>query len=710
MATLEKIRNKSVLLLVVIFAALLAFILGDAISNGRNLFGNQTTVAKVGGDKIDYMDYQRKREELSQQLEEARKQNPQQYASFDVQRLPQMALNQLVTEMLLKQGVENLGIQTSPEQLRQFMFNSQPTPEMISLVRQLQAMGANITSIEQVHNVVFNPQANGMSQASMEPFQKMWLNLENEAKLQLAQQTYVSLLAGTFQSNDLDRKALYNDYVNTIDVKVAYRPYGMVDEKKYPVSDAEIQKAYQEEKNIFRVQEPTKEINFVAVSVSPSEVDRKAATDLAAEVVKELSDSTPSLSKRLRSEGLNIEHKTLKAADLPGGAVKDFVTTASRDTVKVVSNNLRGFTVAKMGRRYQATDSVKLNLVTVAGKALPSRVLAALNGGLSIDSVSAKFSADSVMAQANQWMTLYSDKGRTTELPEAQLDSLKAASGKYIKLMSTGDGALLGQLAAQGAPVEIYEYDVVEYTLQPSAKTLEDARVKLEKFLADNNTAASFAKGAAKEGYNLQTFQLTQSSDAVPRMPGYSMYYPDSRQVVRWVMIDGKPGEVSHIYQSNDMQQPMLYAAAVVSEYDDYVPVTNVDVKEYFTAKIRNDKAADDMLKQYRQKAGSMVSVAAAMGVEPQDITQLRIAGRSGVHSPKVAGMIAGSKPGKVVLVKADDGVYAYQVIANNVDKVPYDAETYENQYRQMINPNLELILRGAKKLDNRIYKFEAGD
>ena len=75
MATLEKIRSKSVFLLIVIFVALLAFILGDAITNGRNLFGNHTTVAKVGGEKIDYLEYQRKREELNRQLEEARRQN-----------------------------------------------------------------------------------------------------------------------------------------------------------------------------------------------------------------------------------------------------------------------------------------------------------------------------------------------------------------------------------------------------------------------------------------------------------------------------------------------------------------------------------------------------------------------------------------------------------------------------------------------------------
>ena len=46
MATLEKIRSKSVLLIVVIGVALLAFIVGDALTNSRNLFGDHTTVAK----------------------------------------------------------------------------------------------------------------------------------------------------------------------------------------------------------------------------------------------------------------------------------------------------------------------------------------------------------------------------------------------------------------------------------------------------------------------------------------------------------------------------------------------------------------------------------------------------------------------------------------------------------------------------------------
>ncbi|MDE6157292.1 MAG: SurA N-terminal domain-containing protein, partial [Muribaculaceae bacterium] len=40
MATLEKIRNKSVLLFVIIIVALLAFILGDFLTSGRTYFGH----------------------------------------------------------------------------------------------------------------------------------------------------------------------------------------------------------------------------------------------------------------------------------------------------------------------------------------------------------------------------------------------------------------------------------------------------------------------------------------------------------------------------------------------------------------------------------------------------------------------------------------------------------------------------------------------
>lgn len=712
MATLEKIRSKSVFLLVVIFVALLAFILGDAITNGRNLFGDHTKVAKIGGQKIDYMDYQRKREELNQQLEQARQQNPQQVANFDVQLLPQMALNQLISEKLVDDAVNKLGLPTSPSMLRQYLLETpQPGPEQMQIVRQLQSMNVNVTSMAQAHDVIFNPKRNNLTQAQVEPLQKAWVALEEQARQQIARQNYVQLLAGTVQANDLDRRALYNDAVMLSQVTLAYRPYGQLDEKKYPVSDAEIQKAYDAEKGRFKVEEPTKAISFIAINVTPSDADKAEATKLSLAAAKALKDSAGTLSKDLRKEGLAIEKKSLRASDIPAGPLKEFVTTAPKDSVKVVTESLRGFTVAKVGKKTVEVDSVQLNVVQVAGANLPAKVLARLNGGLSLDSISKAFSPDSVVAQQDQWIALYSNTGKLEALKESQLDSLKSANGKYITLMSTGDGAVIAQLAGQSAPKEIYDYEVIEYELHPSAVTVNNARTKLEKFLAANNTAANFTKNAAKEGYTVQEFELTQSSNAVPRMQGYNMYYPDSRQVVRWVMIDGKPGEVSGIYESKDAAAPALYVAAVNSEYKDFIPVSNKQVKEYLANKVRASKAGDEMIKQYQPKAGSMQSVASAMGVEPTQLDQFRFGMGSGVQDPAVAGQIAGTKPGqKVILVKGDDGVYAFVVNGNSKDATPYDAATYDQQYQQMFNPNLEQMIRGAKKFENSIYKFEAGE
>ena len=712
MATLEKIRSKSVFLLIVIFVALLAFILGDAITNGRNLFGNRTTVAKVGGEKIDYLDYQRKREELNRRLEEARRANPEQYANFDVQLLPQMALNQLISEQLLNKAVDELGIKASPEMLRSYLLqNPQPSQEQMAIVQQLAALNVNVTSMEQAHNVIFNPKQNNLTQSQVEPLQKAWLALEADASRQIAQQMYISLLGSTVKANDLDKKALYNDFVETTQLTLAYRPYGQLDEKKYPVSDADLRKAYEEEKSNFKVEEPTKDINFIAVNIAPSDADRAASSKLALATAKALRDSNATLTKDLRKEGLAIEKRTLRAADLPAGAIKNYVTTAPKDSVSIVSENFRGFTVVRMGKKTFDVDSVQLNIVQVAGNNLPDAVLARLNAGLSVDSISKAFSADSVMAQKEQWITLYGDNGRTNALPQNQLDSLKNAGGKFIRLMSTPEGSVLAQLAKQTAPIEIYEYDVVDYTLQPSAKTVNDTRAKLQKFLDQNKNAKDFAKNAQKEGYNLQNFQLTQSSNAVPRMQGYNMYYPDSRKVVRWVMIDGKPGEVSKIYESTDAAAPALYVAAVNSEYDEFIPLSNEQVKNYLTDKVRRSKAGDEMMKQYAGKTGSISAIASAMGVEPSQIQQFRFSGRSGVNDPKVAGKIAGSKKdGKVVLVKGDDGVYAYVINGNSKENIPYDDATYEQQFNRLFNTNLELMLRGGEKFENNIYKFEAGE
>jgi len=710
MATLEKIRSKSVFLIVVIGVALLAFIIGDALTNSRNIFGDHTTVAKVGSTKIEITDYQRKREELNNQLEEARRNNPAQFANFDTQILPEMALEQLMQEAMVLNAADKAGIRSTPNLLRYYMLENPRNPEVMNLVRQLNASGLSVQTPQQAYEVIFNPKRNGLTDAQVEPFQRAWLAAEKSTEKMIKQSVYQRLLVGAVKPNDLDKKALYNDYIATSNVDVAFLPFGTLDEKSYPVSDQEINARYDKEKEFYKVGEPTREISFIAVNIAPSDADQKASKELAAKTVAELTNNGQ-LSKELKKEGVNITRHALRAADIPAGPAKEYILNEGADSARLVSDNISGFTVVRVAARKADVDSIQLNIVTTATEALGKRVLAALNGGLPADSVMSRFSADSVLTQLNQWLPLYTADGATNALPKNQLDSLKNAGGRFIALQQGAQGMLLAQIVKQNAPVTIYEYDEATYTLTPSQKTKTDARTAFEKFIGANNTVEKFNANASKAGYNVQKFTVTSSTPAVPRFQGMDQYYPDSRQVIRWVMIDGEKGEVSHIYNASDAVHPAMYAAAIDDSYDEYVPVTNKNVHDELAARIRADKAGDKLVAQYQKKTQSIQSAARAMGVEVKNYPALRFGTGGGVRDQSVVGRISGAKADKKVNIsKGEDGIYVYQVMAKDKQNFPYNEQMYNQQYFQFISPDLMQMLQGTDRVKNNIYKFEAGD
>lgn len=709
MATLEKIRSKSVFLIVVIGLALLAFIVGDALTNSRNIFGDQTTVAKVGSTKIDFTEYQREREELNAQYEQMRAQNPAQYANFDLQQLPEMALEQLVQKTVIENAADKAGIKATANLLRFYMIENPRNQKVMELMQTLQQSGLAAQTPAQAYDIIFNPKRNGLTDAMAEPLQRAWLNAEKETGRQIVMSAYQRLLAGTVKPNELDMKALYNDYVNTQNVDMAFLPFGQLGEKEYPVSESELKAKYTEMKGEFAVQEPTKEISFIAVTVTPSDADKKAAAELGQTTVKYMNANKGPLSKELKKSGVSLNRHTLLAANIPANLRS--AVTAGGDSARLAYSNLSGFAVVRVNSIRQEVDSVKLSLVQAATEGCGQRVLKALNNGLPADSIVTRFSPDSVLAQPEQWIALYDADGATNAISTEQLDSLRNAGGRYVSLVSGPQGMMMAKMIEQKAPKQVYEYEVADYVLGPSDKTLNDERDRLEKFLAENNTAAKFKGQGGKAGFNVQDYTVTASMPAIPRFMGMNTYYPDSRQVMRWVMIDGKEGEVSHLYESKNPTAPLLYAVAVTSAYDDYAPLTNPDIKQYITDKVRSEKAGAKLVEKFSKNTQSLQSAAQAMGVQVRNNNQFRFGQNMGVADPQVVGQICGTPANKkVVITKGDNGVYVYQVMGQSSEKFPFNEQMYQQQYYQLINADLFQLVKGNAKIKNNIYKFEAGD
>lgn len=710
MATLEKIRSKSVFLIIVIGVALLAFIVGDALTNSRNIFGDSTTVAKVGNIKVNITDYQRKREELNNQLEEARRANPQQFANFDTQKLPEMAVQQLLQESVLLNAADKAGVRSSGNLLRYYMLENPGNPEVMKVIRQLNAGGISVQTPQQAYEVIFNPKRNGLTDAQVEPYQRAWIAAEKATDKMVRRQVYQRLLIGSVKPNELDKKALYNDYVSTSNVDLAFLPFGELDAKKYPVSDKEIADYYNKHKGSFKVDAPTREISFIAVNIAPSEADVKASSDLAAKTAAALAKSSQ-LPKDIKKEGVNVTRHALRASDIPAGPAKEYILNGGLDSARLISNDVRGFTAIRVASRNTDIDSIQINIVSAISEKLGKKVLAALNSGLAADSVVSRYSADSVASQLNQWIELYNADGSTNALPKNTLDSLRNAGGKFVALQQGPQGMVMAQLVKQNSPVTIYEYDEATYTLTPSPKTKADSRAAFEKFVAANNTPEKFNANAEKAGYQVQKFTVTSSTPAIPRFQGMDSYYPESRQVMRWVMIDGEKGEVSHIYDSTDAVRPAMYAVAIDDAYDEYTPVDNATLKEYVTGKVRADKAGDKLVAQYGKNTQSMQSAAHAMKVEVRNVPGFRFGNNPGVGDLEVAGKIAGSKADKKVkITKGADGIYVYMVSGNATENFPYNEQQYEQQYYRFINPDMMLMLQGTENVKNNIYKFEAGE
>ena len=235
MAALEKIRSKAVFLTVIIGVALLAFILGDFLTSGRTFFGDGNTIAKVGDEKIDAIVFQRRYEKMSAQLQERGQ-------SVDGAVIQNQVLNQMMSEILLDQEIEALGIYVTDEELTAAMTGKNARPQIMQFARQ---MGAETP--DQLHDMLFNPAKYGIPEEQVLKAREAWIDMEKDMERSMKYEKLQTLITGTLQANDLDRKELWEENATINTINYVKQDYATLNDKDYEPTDAEIKKVYDEE-------------------------------------------------------------------------------------------------------------------------------------------------------------------------------------------------------------------------------------------------------------------------------------------------------------------------------------------------------------------------------------------------------------------------------------------------------------------------------
>lgn len=714
MATLEKIRSKSVFLIIVIGVALLAFIVGDAISNGRNLFGKGSRIAKVGDSKIEISEYQQREQQLADLYKDQ---------GVDQSEIASVALQQLMDEKLLDAAVDQMGIEVDDKDLAFYIFDMPLPPVQMFIMRNF---GPQVNPA-MASDMINNPTKYGLQPQQAEALKEGWIQMEQQTKKAVKRHIYENLMAGAVRPNALDRKDMQARATESVKVNLAAKPFDQAMLDKYKVTDAEINNLYNERKEYYKVSEPTATIGFVYGRVAPSQTDVATAAKVSGEAAAALRSGQP-VSAALQKQGVRTDKNALPVKYIssqylrfPYNAAQ--IASAPVDSVMSFVSVNYYMNVKKTGQ-YVANDSVEIAVFEIP-KANVADLTSVLATGLKADSVAARtgdkakyIGTDVVLAQNPQY------RGSIPTDIMAQLDTV--TYGQIVTIIE-GDAKTPARLARieKAVPVDVYQFEAANYELLPSTETLAEAREKMEAFGSKNKSVDAFKKNAAAAGYQYMPYTISASTPniAAPDQSYGFRSFPNSSAVVQWAMDDVTSGEISDVFDNKDVRDSWLYIAILADQTEDYLPASDPMVKDQLTDMLKRRKAGEAMVKQYSGK-GDINATAQAMGVVPSNENDMRFGGSAMLRDFPVSARIMGTAPGaKVYVVKGDNGVYAYQVVGKNTNETPADKSQQNMIYNAIFggfdNPNpqnpmpygaIGKLLRGSKKIENNRYELMGGN
>lgn len=681
MSTLEQIRQRPVLIISILGVALLLFIL-TAVDRPGELFTDSHTVAKVDGEKIDYLEFQKRVEQQEQMQQRG-------YTNVDVAQVQEYVLQQMVNESLLKKEFERLGLTVTDTELSQAMLGATPSPYVQQMV---QSMG--IPSAQLLYEAAFNPTKSGVTPEQAPQFQSAWAELEKNTEEMMLQQKFMALFAGTLTANKLDAKALYEDNATTSTIVYAKKDLSTLKDADFTPTDAEINDLYNQEKNRYRINEKQVVINYIAVDVVPSTDDLAAAQ-------REVEDAIVGLRMNEGTDAVASNGKfyvnrvsTTEASLAP--ALKKAVPSMAKDSVAMISFIDNQYTIAKLLDVTTSIDSVLVDVAFINETADADSVIARLNTGAS------KIDMGDAIAQSqdSMWVSLL-DPG----IAQFKDQIATAETGSYFK-PEGGQNGMTMRVRSRKAPVAVYDVAEITYDVVPSNATIQKLNGDLRKYLDDNTTAAKFTSEATKAGYSALSAIVTPSTLSINGIQ-------ESRGAAKWAL-DAKKDQVSGVF--NNDRDSRLLAVAVNDVYDGkFVPATNETVRNYLTNKVMNRKKAEKLIADYNGKGKSVAEYAAAMQVKA-DTTQVTF-GQPYVrnfpmYESALQANVAVAKKGELVgPVALNQSVVVFTVTDVTAPSREFDYKNDAMVFNQRegvasFQRTLPAVLLGNKKVENKIQKF----
>lgn len=283
MATLQNIRNRGGLLVsIIIGLALVAFIVGDALSSGASVFNrSRNQIGEIAGKGISIQEYQNKvtkNEEVVKMMNGLTALNDEQQTM-----LRENTWQQMVMQDIMNREYEELGINVSGDELYDMLLGENISP----IIRQMFTdPNTGILDLNQARTVIKNLiDSPGNSQQKA-----YWLNIEEQVSDTRKQSKYNNLLAKALFTTDAQAEEAVEGNAVKSDISYIVKNYSSIDDSTIQVSDSEIKAYYDSRKKLFE-QPESRKIVYVNFDIEASSDDYNETEKLVADLVDEFTEA-----------------------------------------------------------------------------------------------------------------------------------------------------------------------------------------------------------------------------------------------------------------------------------------------------------------------------------------------------------------------------------------------------------------------------------
>ena len=693
MGVFQKIRDNSLLTLILVGGSLFLFIIGDSLTSG-SLFQEtaEQYVGTIEGEEISLNEWNA----AHRTMVAMNRRNQGEMTEREEQNFANQTWMQLLSERILNEEGERLGVDITKEEVEEMLAGENVLPFYVyQLFGGPQAFQQNRSKIAQNPDEYYKySNVGGLGNA--EVVKNYGITLRKQEKM-------LNLINKSFFTTKSLAKDAYSRKNTKKSVKLLQVPYYAIDDSSLTATDDEVQAYYNKNKHQYKQQQPQKKIVYCAFRLEPSAEDDLETINWAKQTVE--------LFKKETNDRLFIKQESELPYDdtyykKDGGLEKQLDTILFKKEKGFVFGPYvkyregdKTLNVAKVLDVQMMADSVSISHIQISPEDYLSSLMAsgqqptqdqineawqtyedavdsvykALKSGASFAKVAKDVSADTVSAVKGGDMG-FIQRSATNVLPKKAMDSIfiDAPEGSIKKVQVELQRGYyyyeILKVDKVGPKAKRIQVGVVSRAVVPGSKTLDSYYNKANQLAIELQENPDFGSLKDSLGYYIDSAMVDQTVYVLNDLN-------NARKVVTWAFDNETEKNAPKVFELDEK-----YIVAIVAEEQDgdYRPLDKAlkgQIKRQLTKekkfKYIQDKLANPSAETFT-KASEVFT-----GATVESFTDVN--GQNGIPSysfeKALTGAVAGVEQGEVSSwVQGGDA--AYLVMANEVSPAVIDENT----------------------------------